>query len=119
MSALDLDHSTKAKVKTLGTALATLSGSGNPSRGGGGGNDDDDGDTTTRIDVSKGAKHVVTFANNLEKDTQYKHLPRSLGVSTIILLLPRSCSCSCYYISLLALTHILTISSSSSSLFAP
>ena len=31
-----------------------------------------------RIDVSKGAKHVVTFVNNLEKDSMYTRWPRAL-----------------------------------------
>ena len=31
-----------------------------------------------RIDVSKGAKHVVTFVNNLEKDSMYARWPRAL-----------------------------------------
>jgi hypothetical protein len=35
-----------------------------------------------RIDVSKGGKYVVHFMNNLEKDKEYKHLPKSLNTLT-------------------------------------
>ena len=31
-----------------------------------------------RVDVSKGGKYAIQFMNNLEKDAQYKRLPRSL-----------------------------------------
>ena len=36
------------------------------------------GGSIVRIDVSKGAKHVVTFVNNLEKDSMYARWPRAL-----------------------------------------
>eukprot|EP00605_Chrysophyceae_sp_TOSAG23-4_P000369 GSChrysophyteH1.ASY1.ANO1.417.1 assembled CDS len=42
----------------------------------------DDGDAekhTARIDVSKGAKHVVSFVNNIERDPQYKRWPKHLS----------------------------------------
>eukprot|EP00602_Paraphysomonas_sp_CaronLab_P013244 CAMPEP_0185040580 /NCGR_PEP_ID=MMETSP1103-20130426/38799_1 /TAXON_ID=36769 /ORGANISM="Paraphysomonas bandaiensis, Strain Caron Lab Isolate" /LENGTH=1608 /DNA_ID=CAMNT_0027579943 /DNA_START=104 /DNA_END=4931 /DNA_ORIENTATION=- len=32
----------------------------------------------TRVDVSKGGKHVISFLNNLEKDPQYKRLPKTV-----------------------------------------
>ena len=31
-----------------------------------------------RVDASKGGKSVITFINNLEKDSQYKRLPSSV-----------------------------------------
>lgn len=36
------------------------------------------GKLSARVDVSRGAKHVVTFLNNLEKDEQYQQWPRHL-----------------------------------------
>ncbi len=35
---------------------------------------------TYRVDVSRGAKYVVTFLNNLEKDMQYKSWPKKLAI---------------------------------------
>jgi UDP-glucose:glycoprotein glucosyltransferase len=32
-----------------------------------------------RVDVSKGGKHAIHFLNNLEKDAQYKRLPKSVN----------------------------------------
>ena len=34
---------------------------------------------TARVDVSRGAKHAVTFANNIERDAQYKQWPKKLA----------------------------------------
>jgi len=38
------------------------------------------GKLSARVDVSRGAKHVVTFLNNLEKDDAYQQWPRHLSV---------------------------------------
>ncbi len=43
----------------------------------------DDGNTekhTARVDVSRGAKNIVTFVNNIEKDVQYRHWSKKLTV---------------------------------------
>ena len=36
----------------------------------------------TRVDVSKGGKYAITFLNNLEKDSQYSRMPKSVKVLT-------------------------------------
>jgi hypothetical protein len=68
LRALGLDSKTEAAIKAHAEQLAATAVASRSS----------DGEDIVRIDVSKGAKHVVTFANNLEKDAQYKQMPRTL-----------------------------------------
>jgi Thioredoxin-like domain len=82
-----LNLSADARNSLLNIAAA-LNGDGSSSGGGGGGGnsefeDPNSSDLTMggkiiRIDVSKGAKHTVTFVNNLERDAMYSRWPRTL-----------------------------------------
>ena len=68
LSALNLSAATKEQVGRIASSVGGTAGPMQPGRK----------QKQVRIDVSKGAKHVVNFLNNLEKDPQYQHLPRGL-----------------------------------------
>ncbi len=78
---LALNKDEEEKVQSLVMHLASESGN---TGGGGGapGASADDGGKVMRIDVSRGARHVITFANNLERDPQYAQWPRKLVTLT-------------------------------------
>ncbi len=83
---LHLNTEEERKVQSLVMQIAA----GDTSGGGGGGGPpgiggprgEESGKSIIRIDVSRGARHVITFANNLERDAQYSQWPRKLMTLT-------------------------------------